>query len=428
MALAATTVVPPLAQASYPQVPAPRHSAAPVADDQVNAPVPTIDWLSCLDGEDADYECGVARVPLDYDRPNGPTIRLTVLRRLADRPEKKIGSLFVNPGGPGGSAAEAVPYFAADLSKKVRQRFDIVGIDPRGVGSSTPVRCKSDRRPPRYPNTAFPLTAEQARPHIRFSNWLTVACRENHNPVLDHMSTADTARDMDLIRQALGEQQLNFLGISYGTYLAATYAAMFPTRVRAVIADGVLNPVSWATGRGDRDRLPFSTRLGSGVGAWEALTSAFAECDRVSKSRCVLSGHSTEKWERIIAKLRRGPVSIDGGKLNYSYFVAGTLGPLYSRGAYKYIMRDIQWVYEQLFDTKQQRVSTKQDVLANFTRRAERWPTHPYGSFSSRRSSPASTADSQLGRPFSPNFQGVACSDNCQSRQPSALDTGWSLR
>lgn len=421
-ALLTTTAVAPLAEASYPQGAGPTREAAPMqgnalrAADQVIAPIPTIDWYPCSDDE-AQYECGYARVPLDYDRPNGPTIKLAVLRRLADRPAARIGSLFVNPGGPGGSAVQTVPYFAQDLSKEVRRRFDIVGIDPRGVGGSAPARCRAESRPPRYPNTAFPLTAKQARPHIRFSNWLTTACRDNHNAILDHMSTADTARDMDLVRQALGDKRLNFLGISYGTYLASTYAAMFPSRVRAVIADGVLNPVAWATGRGNRERLPFSTRLGSGVGAWEALTSAFAECDRVSKSRCVLSGHSTEKWERIIAKLRRGPVRIAGGKLTYSYFVAGTLGPLYSRGAYTFIMRDIQWVYEQMFHT-QQRVQTKRDVLADFVRRAERWPRHPYGAQVSDLSSSASVVGNQRGPVFSPSFQGVACSDSVNPDHP----------
>lgn len=427
LAMAATTITP-LAQASYPPVAASDRSAAPLAADQVDAPIPDIDWVECGDPRLL-LECGTANVPLDYDRPNGRTTELALVRRPADRPATRIGSLFVNPGGPGGSAAEAVPYFVADLSREVRQRFDIVGVDPRGVGGSTPVVCRAESRPTSFPRTAFPLTARQARPFLRFSDWLTTACRDDHNAILDHMSTADTARDMDLIRQALGDEQLNYLGISYGTYLASTYAAMFPGRIRAVIADGVLDPVAWATGRGDRRSLPFSTRLRSGVGAWEALTSAFAECDRVSKRRCPISGHSTEKWERIVAKLKRGPVTIEGFKLHYADLIGGALGALYSRGSYRPLMSEIGQLYELMFDSDRRRVAGEEavDVVGAFKRRAERWPIHPYGQKSplSRVPSNAIEAGHQRGVAFSPSFQGVACSDTVNPNNPRRwIDAG----
>ena len=146
------------------------------------------------------------------------------------------------------------------------------------------------------------------------------------NPILDHMTTADTARDMDLIRQAVGDAQLSYYGISYGTYLGATYAAMFPDEVRALVLDGVLDPVAWSTGRrGLGDELPFSTRLRSGVGAWDALVSAFNECDRVGKARCPLAGQGTQtSGGGSSTGSSRARARLGHGKLYYSDLVGGS--------------------------------------------------------------------------------------------------------
>ena len=167
---------------------------------------------------------------------------------------------------------------------------------------------------PPFPFSAFPNNKKQVDRWIRHDNWQRRACRTGENPITNHMSTADTARDMDLIRQAVGDDKLTYYGISYGSYLGATYAAMFPDNVRAMIIDGVLDPVAWATGRGGSGTtIPFSTRLKSGYGAAEALTSALARCDELSRRRCALSGSATETWNDLVRRLRKGPVKLDGG-------------------------------------------------------------------------------------------------------------------
>jgi pimeloyl-ACP methyl ester carboxylesterase len=398
--VATATVAMGLAATSGSSVATPGESAPPAAE--VQAPVPTIDWKPCR--WDDSLRCARVPVPLDYDDPTGPAIKLSLLMNPANRPGRRIGSLFVNPGGPGGSATEFATYAGSLLGPAVRQRFDVIGIDPRGIGGSAPVRCHLPGQPPPYPRTAFPYTAKQIEKWLRYDRYYRKLCREGGNPILDHMSTADTARDMDLIRQALGEEQLSFYGISYGSYLGATYAAMFPDRIRAMIVDGVLDPVAWSTGRGDAAKtLPFTTRLRSDVGSWEALTSAFAECDRAGKQRCPLAGKSASKWLRIVHKLKHGPVKVDGKWLKYSNFVSSTIQPMSSVRGYLYLMRYIKATYKDMFGSRQARARTDVTAALKQLRRAveriqDRVPG-PYG----------------YGTEW-PSFHGVGCSD---SRNPS---------
>jgi pimeloyl-ACP methyl ester carboxylesterase len=381
--------------------------AAPSADTEVQAPIPTIHWHACR-WNDA-LRCARVAVPLDYDHPHGATIKLSILKRPAGNPAQRIGTLFVNPGGPGGAATDFAPYAAHALGKEVAQRFDVVGIDPRGVGGSTPVTCKNSQSPPAYPRVPFPYSHKQIRVQLRFDRYFRHVCATGANRIIDHMSTADTARDMDLIRQALGEERLSYYGISYGTYLGATYAAMFPNHIRAMIIDGVLDPVAWSTGRGDSAKtLPFSTRLHSGVGAWEALTSAFAECDRVGKKRCPLAGNAASKWLRIVHKLKHGSVRADGYRLNYSYLVGDALGALYSRSGYRFLMRYIKAIYVDMFGSlSARRSSNVHDALVDLRRAVDRFPVRgPFGS-------PA------YGVEF-PSFHGVACADSRNPANPRA--------
>ncbi|HSS67529.1 MAG TPA: alpha/beta fold hydrolase [Nocardioidaceae bacterium] len=314
-----------------------RVDASSAATTGVVAPIPTLDWQPCLGG---DLECTRAQVPLDYDHPNGRTTTLFMSRRLADDQADRIGTLFINPGGPGGPAARLVPYFADRLGDRVLRRFDIVGIDPRGIGRSTRVRCQPPGRIPPDPREFIPRTAEQAAPVIDFYTFLAEGCAKDHNAILNHMSTADVARDMDLIRQALGDTQLNYYGISYGSILGQTYAALFPDKVGAMVLDGVANPRAWTTGA-EGDTRPVFARVGSGVGSWEALVSGFAECDRVGRHRCRLAGKVADYWRDIVNRLKRGPVSVGGGKVYYSDLVDNTLGALYSPSSYRLLVHEI---------------------------------------------------------------------------------------
>jgi pimeloyl-ACP methyl ester carboxylesterase len=386
---------------------------------EVVAPVPTLSWTRCRRA----FMCATAIVPLDYDLPRGATIELNLLKRPANEPDARLGSLFVNPGGPGGPSTEVVDDFAGLLGKPVRDHYDVIGVDPRGIGGSTPVSCTTDVAAPPFPRSTVPLNLKQAKPLLRFTAWERHACATGGNAILDHMTTADTARDMDLIRQAVGDDQLHYYGVSYGTYLGATYAALFPDRVGAMILDGVLDPISWSTGRPGFERLPFSTRLKSGVGAWDALTTAFNQCDRVSKRRCVLSGSSTQKWLRIVHRLRKGPVKTTRfGRISYSDVISGTLGGLYRRSEYVFLMRDINRLYRQLF--VHPRATAKLDLGRVFRRRAESAPG-PYGmplAAMTRRSALGAVATTEQ---LSPGFEGVACADSVNPSNPRAwLEAG----
>ena len=156
----------------------------------------------------------------------------------------------------------------------------------------------------------YPVTQAETRDRLRTDRAINEGCAERRSAIVDHASTADVARDMDVIRQALGEEQLSYYGISYGSLLGQTYAAMFPDRVRALIIDGVLHPIEWTSG--NDPSLPMTYRLRSGRGAYEALTSALAECDRVGRARCAIAGHANETWLRVVRKARAGELRIDG--------------------------------------------------------------------------------------------------------------------
>ncbi len=232
----------------------------------------------------------------------------------------------------------------------VSERFDIVGIDPRGVGPSAPMVCQTDAKRPPYPRSWFPTDEREARQQIRYDKWQRRACLDNPSRIVDHMTTADTARDMDLIRQAVGEEQLNYYGISYGSQLGTTYAAMFPDRIRSMIVDAVLDPEAWTVGHGDAATRPFSERLASGYGAWQSLTAAFAECDRAGKQACPLAGRASETWNDIVKRLRRGPFKDRHGQtLTYDTLVDVALGALYDPASVRFLMRWLKQTHRVMF-------------------------------------------------------------------------------
>ncbi len=377
--------------------PRPASSAVPAA--QVDAPVPDITWEPCQ----GDLRCATVRVPLDYDDPAGPTTELALAQRAAADPDARIGTLFVNPGGPGESAVGNLPWFVDNLPADVRERFDVVGVDPRGVGGSSPLRCRVAGDAVEAPEEEFPLTRHQEQERLRHDSHVRRACATGAGPIIDHMSTADTARDMDLIRQAVGDEQLTYYGISYGSYLGATYAAMFPDRIRAMVVDGVVDPVAYATGHGEDDahERPVTQRWGSARGTWETLTSAFAECDRVGGQRCPTAGESAAKWQRIVDRLERGPVEVDGTVLRYQDMVATAAGSLAGVASYLPLMQLIDATYDDMFgDPAERRRADAGAALARLHEQA------------------AGRTDS--GDSPAPVTQGVLCADSANPPHPRA--------
>lgn len=380
---------------------------------------PNINWHSCDDHPV--YDCAVVDVPLDYDHPDGKQIELGLLRDPADDANRRIGSLFVNPGGPGASAVNFATVAGHDLGSDVRKHFDIVGMDPRGVGRSSEVVCRSgstenaDR-----PLVAFPFGAREEHEWLRADARDRAVCTNYHNDVLDHATTADNARDIDRVREALGERAISYYGLSYGSYLGQTYAAMFPGRVRAMVLDGVLDPIAWSTGHGaSGDRVGFSTRLKSGRGAYEALRSALMECDRVGEKRCSAAGGAYEKWKTIARKARNGSLVVKKQPIPYNAVVDYVLGGLYDQREYDILAQYIQYLYDQTTTGSGTRADQRASVqtariadrLQTVMRRRQR--SGPYAASSEKHRIPHV-------RTVSNPFATVACSDSINPRDPTA--------
>lgn len=333
--------------------------AGPETLGTAGAPVPELDWGPCpadastpASQEPADYQCATAEVPLSYRRPHGQSIELAVGRLPAADQDHKIGTLFFNPGGPGGSGR--IP---PKLTDTLHQRFDIVGFDPRGTNASMPVRCfTSTEQAMRSFGWQFPITLAQERDVIDATERGTDLCARNGGPLLSHMSTANVARDMDLLRQAVGDEKMTYFGYSYGTHLGEVYANLFPGKVRALVLDGVLNPIEWTTGREPaKAYVPFTYRVGSFRGAQHALESFLAAC--AGDQRCAFGepgGSPKElqgKYDTLLDRLRNEPAKIttpDGQTTTVTYqdAVGLTLSLLYSANASTTLADLLQQLFE----------------------------------------------------------------------------------
>lgn len=306
----------------------------------------TISWSPCY-RQFGPFECGTLQVPLDYDGPSNATISIAVVRLPATDPAQRIGSLFVNPGGPGGSGFDFTLFAGPILyTDEVRAKFDIVGFDPRGIARSTALRCFGTPRQwePFFLPFAFPLTPQEQAQWEAADRYVTDACRQRGGAIIDHMATADVARDLDRLRAAVGDEQLTYAGYSYGSFLGVTYANLFPDRVRALVVDGVLDPIAWTTGVGDQaDTVPFSTRLRSDQGAQATLNEFFRLCDQGGPARCAFAPGSEDRFAAIAELLKeRGPIQIvvpetgEVVELNYSILIAFALGAMYDSNSWPF--------------------------------------------------------------------------------------------
>lgn len=332
-----------------PPPPAPRPAAPAVDHARVVArtATPRLRWKRC-EG-DYRFQCASARVPLDYTAPRGPRIEIQLTRSVAKAKGKaRLGSLFINPGGPGLSAIEALPSFIRVLGPAVTDRFDIVAMDPRGVEQSSPLWCWSPQAGPTAELGIYPTDRAQAAKRIADDTFVRGMCAKTGKPLMDHMSTGDVARDLELMRRAVGDKGLSFYGVSYGSALGATYANMFPATSRAVLVDGILDPVAWTTGWGaDARTIPNSSRSDAGAGAEETLRSAFLQCRRVGPNRCPHSRTITAEWEALVARLRRGPVrDKNGGVRTLDSETQAVLHALYHADGYRDLMRMIHDSHE----------------------------------------------------------------------------------
>ncbi|MDQ1721019.1 MAG: hypothetical protein QOI26_753 [Pseudonocardiales bacterium] len=248
------------------------------------------------------FSCGKLAVPLDYSQPDGKTADIFVVRVRSDKQSQRLGSLLVNPGGPGGSGVNLAAGLVGALSDTVLDHFDLVGFDPRGVGLSDPVQCISDQQKDRLAAANPDVRTAAGRAQARTASDAVVkACVAKYGSALGQFNTEETAHDMDLIRQAVGDAKLNYLGYSYGTRLGAAYAHQFPDHIRTAVLDGAVDPVA--------DELTVDERQAK---AFEDAFDQFA-ADCLKRSACATLGNPRSAVMALIAAADRAPIPAGNG-------------------------------------------------------------------------------------------------------------------
>ncbi|MFJ7157306.1 alpha/beta hydrolase [Streptomyces sp. NPDC101118] len=307
-------------------------ATAPTVPATAGAPVAPVEWTPCNpDPSKPDpriYDCAVYPVPLDYADPSGEQIGIAMMRRRAGDPAKRIGSLFLNPGGPGGSG-----YLWATTARfepRVQEHFDVIGFDPRGVARSNPLRCfttneEADGVFGRM--TGVPVTRAEVDGTLAATRDYTDACGRNAGPLIRHMSTINVVRDLDRMRQAVGDERLTFAGFSYGTLIGSTYANMYPDKVRAIIIDGNVDPNLRLHNGLEYDRQ-------RATGGFElALAEFLKRCAAAGTPRCAFAeGDTRAKFDAIRDHLRTAPVTLpSGAEVTLSSFTSQVANALYAQ-------------------------------------------------------------------------------------------------
>ncbi len=290
-----------------------------------------VDWVDCGAGD----TCADIWVPLDYNAPDGPAITIKAKRDPAADPSRKVGSLFINPGGPGGSGIDYLGY--ANFDSAITDVYDVIGFDPRGVATSTPIDCISDPELDAFvaadpsPDTQEEVTQFQ-------DSWahFTAGCVANSGPLLQHVSTVEVARDLDVMRAVVGDSSLHYFGASYGTYIGATYAALFPQQVGRMVLDGAVDPLA----------PPRRTELDQAVGFETALTAYLGSC--VHHGNCPLGDDVATARDNLVAlfkTLDSSPLPTSSGRqLTEGLAFLGVIVPLYSRSTWSYLTQGLEGV------------------------------------------------------------------------------------
>ena len=293
-----------------------------------------IAWESCDGGE-----CATLTVPIDYAEPAGATIELALLRVPAG--EGSQGSLVVNPGGPGGSGVDYARSAGLVYSDTLREHYDIVGFDPRGVGQSAPVTCFEDARMDEW--VGFDPTPDdeaEAEAALQQGRDFAEACLENGGDLLGHVSTMEVVRDMDVLRSALGQEQLDYFGASYGTVLGSTYAEMFPANVGRFVLDGAVDPTM------------------KGIDSAVAQTEGFERATRAYVEDCVADGDcplgddvdsAMGAIPEFLNQLDAEPIPLDGdpaGELTEGWAMYGIVVAMYDQAGWPILTEAIRSAQE----------------------------------------------------------------------------------
>ena len=281
-----------------------------------------LDWSQCYDY----FDCAELRVPIDYQDISVGTFRLSVLRANANNQDRRLGSIVINPGGPGGSGVDYAYAAEYVFSPDITDRYDIVGFDPRGVGESEPIYCfNDDELDENLAADPKPDNATELAESLDEAERYAEKCRENTD-YLEHFTTLETARDMDILRAALGEEKLNYVGKSYGTYLGTLYAELFPANVGRFVLDGAVDP-----------NVPMKDQnLAQAIGFDKALAAFIKDC--LTLSECPFTGTLAQAQATITATLQaaattplpqKEPADNDDRLITESLILVGIASSLY---------------------------------------------------------------------------------------------------
>lgn len=276
-------------------------SSSSTTTTQPPLPITPITWTPC----NGSLQCGTLIVPLDYSHPQGATIGIAVERHLADDPARRIGSLVINPGGPGVSGIDDFVNELDTLTPQLLDDFDIVTFDPRGVQRSDPVTCgETPGAAPGPLPDPVPQNAAAQKAIIANMRQFAADCEKASGAILPYVGTVDVARDLDRLRQAVGDSGLTYMGQSYGTLLGATYAQLFPTHIRAMVLDSAIDPA-----------LSFSQlTLGQAEGFEGVLNSFFTWCAGTPSCAWRPAGDATTALLALIARSRTSPAPAGSGR------------------------------------------------------------------------------------------------------------------
>ena len=277
-----------------------------------------IDWKSCRQ----DFQCATLAVPIDYTKLSTGTFEIALLKYKA-RTSKKLGSLIVNPGGPGGSGVDYAYAAEYIFSPAILDRYDIVGFDPRGVSRSAPIRCLTDKELDANNNSdSKPDNEAEFQQILQDTKKYVEKCKDK-NKYLTSYSTANVARDLDILREALGDKQLNYMGKSYGTYLGTLYAHFFPEKVGRVVLDGAVDP----------SISNFQQTLTQAIGFDQAFNSFAADCNK--RKNCTLPKDkeaAVAEMQKFFSQASYKPFPTkkkSGRTLSESMMVLGTASAMY---------------------------------------------------------------------------------------------------
>jgi pimeloyl-ACP methyl ester carboxylesterase len=296
----------------------------------------TADWQPCPDvprdlvgrgAQGMSYDCANVSVPQNWHQPsNGKTMSIAMIRIRSNTQSNRIGSLLVNPGGPGGSGIDTAVYLSfgaafGGLPTQVTDQFDIIGFDPRGVGRSDPVKCISPQdEDANFAAPPDPVSQAQFDSITKLQQKIVAGCEAKYPNQLQYFSTEQAARDMDALRAAVGDDKMSYLGFSYGTLLGATYAQLFPTKIRALVLDGAVDPKQSVVEGSESQAMGFERAFGN-----------FANWCKATANKCPIAPDARKAVTDALASAATNPVKYaDGRSATQGWIMTAVTSSLYT--------------------------------------------------------------------------------------------------